>query len=181
MQQRRDQRRLRLLRNTDAPQPSRPALTPLLPPYSVRMRNIESAPRVEWGAYVKAARERRSLSQVALARLLSVDRATIYRWEAKQQRPENVDTVVTVAQVLALDVEEALAAAGLRPAGAEAPPVEPYDEELELVRTDPNLEPEDKVRIVDLIVDRRNREREASIAETRRLIDLMRDRRRAAG
>lgn len=177
---RRDQRHLRLLRNTEGPQPSRPAVTPRTPLYSVRVRNTDPAPRGEWGTYVRTARERRGLGQAALARLLGVDRATIYRWESKQQRPENVETVVSVAQVLALDVDEALGAAGLR-VPADVVPAEPYDEELELVRTDPNLDPEDKVRIVDLIIERRERERSSSLADTRRLIELMRQRRREAG
>lgn len=146
----------------------------------MRVRNTDPAPRGEWGNYVRAARERRGVSQAAFARLLGVDRATVYRWESKQQRPENVEIVVAVAQHLALDVDEALGAAGLR-VSPDVTPVEPYDEELELVRTDPNLDPEDKVRIATLIMERRERERSASIADTRRLIELMRQRRREAG
>jgi transcriptional regulator with XRE-family HTH domain len=150
-------------------------VTPLITPYSVRVRNTDPTPRGEWGTYIRAARERRGLGQAALARLLGVDRATIYRWESKQQRPESVETVATVARLLGLDIDEALGAAGLRVGSVDAPPVEPYDEELELVRTDPNLSPAMKVRIATLIVERRERERAAALAETRRLIELMRD------
>lgn len=171
---RRDLRRVGLWRDDPGSQPSRPAITPLLDPYPVRVRNTGDGP-VGWGGYIKAARERRGLTQTALARLLNIDRATIYRWESKRQRPESARTVAMVAGVLALDVDEAMLVAGLRLDPNESVTlVEPYDEELELVRTDPKLDPNTKLRIVELILERRERDRQTSLDETKRMIEIMR-------
>ncbi|MFC3504854.1 helix-turn-helix domain-containing protein [Micromonospora krabiensis] len=49
-------------------------------------------------------------------------------------------------------------------------PQTPDDEELELVRTDPKLTDEMKERIITLILERRERDKQ----ETRRMIDLFR-------
>jgi transcriptional regulator with XRE-family HTH domain len=46
------------------------------------------------------------------------------------------------------------------------------DEELHLVRTDPQLTPEMRDRIIALILERRERERSAAVEDTRRLIAL---------
>lgn len=90
------------------------------------------------------------MSQSELARRVAVDRVTVYRWENGIQRPENVDVVKRVAEALGVEVDEALAAAGLRldadpPARpTREPPMPP--ELLELVRrlADPNTPQRDK-------------------------------------
>ncbi len=149
--------------------------------YGVRVRNTSGGSSGGWATYVKRAREGVPMSQSELARRLGTDRTTVWRWENDRQRPENADVVAAVARVLQLDQEEALAAAGLRP-GVEAPaePTRELDEELELVRTDPRLPPDVKLRIIKLIVERRERERLAAIEETKRVIELFRDRNRSA-
>ena len=115
------------------------------------------------------------LSKAELARRLQVDRGTVHRWETGANRPENPDVVQAFAQLLGLDVEEALAAAGLRP-GVQAPaePTREADEEIELVRTDPKLDADMKRKIIALILERRERDKAAALEETRRMIDLFR-------
>lgn len=121
------------------------------------------------------------MSRPELGRRLSVDPATVWRWEQGKQKPEQPDVPMAIAALFGLDPDEVLVAAGLK-VGTEPTPIpEPeFDEELEAVRTDPTLDPEDKIRIVDLIMERRARDRAASLAETRRLIELMRHRRGTA-
>lgn len=140
------------------------------------MRNTSGPERDNWATYARTARENAGLSKMALARRLGIDRATIHRWETGQTRPDDALTVQAWAAVFGIDLDDALVAAGLRP--GELPDVpEVVDPEIELVRTDPELDPEMKIRIVTLIMDRRAREREASLAETQQLIRIMKQRR----
>lgn len=118
------------------------------------MRNTPAPQRGIWATYVLAARKNAGprLSQAELARRLGVDRSTIWRWETGQSKPEDADIVAQLAEVLDLDLEEALAAAGLRPGvSAPAEPTRDIDEEIDLVRTDPQLTDSMKVRIIEMI------------------------------
>lgn len=144
-------------------------------PYRVHMRNTSGPGRGGWATYVTAAREHALVSKAELARRVGIDRGTVHRWEAGQNRPDSAEIVQRVANVLNVDLDEALAAAGLRP-GVEAPaqPTVDHDEELELVRTDPRLTDDEKVRIIQVILERRERDKRASIEETRRIIELFR-------
>lgn len=144
-------------------------------PYPVRVRNTSDENRGTWATFAKAARTGARMTQSELARQLGVERTTVWRWETGKQRPENADMVAAFARVLDIELDEALAAAGLRP-GVVAPkePTREFDEEIELVRTDPRLDDAMKQRIIDLIVERREREKAAALEETRRLIDLFR-------
>lgn len=157
------------------PQPCRPAETPIRMPYGVHMRNTSGPGRGTWATYVQAAREHARLTKTELARRIGKDRATIGRWEDGKNRPEDADLVARFADVLGLDREEALAAAGLRP-GIEPPavPTVEVDEEVHLVRTDPNLDEPMKERIIALILERREQDRQRRMEETRQMIDLMR-------
>lgn len=141
------------------------------------MRNTSGPGRDTWATYVKGAREHARLTKTELARRIGKDRATIGRWEDGKNRPEDANLVARFADELGLDRDEALAAAGLRP-GVEAPaaPTVEVDEEIHLVRTDPNLDEAMKRRIIDLILERRERARAAALEETRRMIDLFRRR-----
>lgn len=161
--------------NAAGPQPPGPGRTPLSLPYGVHMRNTSGQQRGTWATYSKAAREGALLSKAELSRRLQVDRGTIHRWETGATRPEDAEVVQTFAQLLGLNLDEALAAAGLRP-GVEAPaePTREVDEEIELVRTDPKLDAEMKRRIISLILERRERDKAAALEETRRMIDLFR-------
>lgn len=157
------------------PHPSGPAETHPYVPYGVHMRNTSGPGRDTWATYVQAAREHAGLNKTELARRIGKDRATIGRWEDGKNRPEDANLVARFADVLGLDRDEALAAAGLRPdVEPPAAPTVEIDEEITLVRTDPNLTEAMKERIIALIHERRAREKATAIEETRRLIDLFR-------
>lgn len=144
------------------------------------MRNTSEL-RAIWAEYVRRLRDATGLSRPELARRLSVDPATVWRWETEKQKPESPDIPQAIARLFGLDVDEVLAAAGLKPESGPSPaePTLELDEEIELVRTDPNLDPDMKVMIVDMIIERREHDRQAALAETRRLIEMMKRRRRA--
>lgn len=167
----RDRQRLRLRRRNDAsPQPSRPATIPLPLPYSVRVRNTTEPQRQAWAQFAKSARGR--MPQSELAKQLGVDRATIYRWENGLQRPENADTVARFAQITGIDVEEALAAAGLRP-DVQAPhePTRELDEVEVLIINAPVGE-ELKQRMLRNLDERRERERQQRLRDFGEMIEL---------
>lgn len=157
--------------NATRSQPSGPGRTA----YGVHMRNTPGPRRGTWAAYILTARERAGLTKSELARRIQKDRATVGRWEDGKNRPEDANLVARVAQELGLDLDEALAAAGLRP-GVTAPenPTMDVDEEIELVRSDRRLDPDMKRRIIALILKRRDQDRQRRMEETRQMIDLMR-------
>lgn len=161
--------------NSAGPQPQRPAGTPLSLPYRVRVRNTPAEQRGTWATFAKAARTGARMSQSELARRLNVERTTVWRWETGKQKPESADMVAAFARILDIDLDEALAAAGLRP-GVTAPaePTREVDEEIDLVRRNPNLTEQQKMQIVKVILARRERERVAAIEETRRMIEIFR-------
>lgn len=111
------------------------------------------------------------MSQSELARKLGVDRVTIYRWETGQQRPESAETVARFARETGVDVDEALAAAGLRP-GIQAPaePTREPDEELDLIMA-ASVDNQTKQVMIERLLERRERERQARIADLRFMID----------
>lgn len=141
-------------------------------PYRMHMSDGSTRPDT-WKAYLETRLSRPGWSVARLAREAGLHRSTIFRWKSGAKTGLNVASVRAVAIAFGDDPAEALRAAGQAIGHA---PGETVDEELELVRTDPNLDPATKVRIVNLIIERRDREREAAIAETRRLIELMRQR-----
>lgn len=87
------------------------------------MRDSERRTPDSWATYSRAAREAAKLSQAQLAKLIGVTRQTINRWEAGKYRPEHPVTVEWFATATRVDLDEALAAAGLRP--GMTPPSEP--------------------------------------------------------
>src|SRR5690554_4221365 len=74
----------------------------------LRMRN--------WASYVTAAREHAGLTRSELGKRIGIAYATVWRWETGKQKPERADVVARVAQATGVNLDEALAAAGLRPA-----------------------------------------------------------------
>lgn len=86
-----------------------------------------------WGSYARAARKHAQLSVADLAKLTGIGRATLYRWESGEQRPERAEMVARWAEAVGVDLDEALAAAGLRPG---ASPDRPSAQQLPL---DPDL------------------------------------------
>lgn len=141
----------------------------------MHVRNTTRDPRSAWATFAKAARTQRRMSQSELARRIGVERTTVWRWETGRQRPESADIVARFADALEIDLDEALAAAGLRP--DITPPTEPTrepDEEIDLVMTDPRLDDDMKQRIVRLILERRAAAKAAALEETKRLIETFR-------
>jgi transcriptional regulator with XRE-family HTH domain len=122
-----------------------------------------------WGSYLRRMTERPGWSVARLARESGIARQTIFKWIAGRGGV-TVASVQAIAKAVDDDPTNAL-----RAAGQVGQTVDELDEELELVRTDDRLSPETKLRIIDLILERRERERVANMAETRRIIELMRE------
>lgn len=127
------------------------------------------APVDTWKAYLERRLERPGWSVARLAREAGLHRSTIFRWKAGGRTGLSVASVRAVAEAFGEDPADALRAAGQSTQ-------DETDSEIELVRTDPDLDPDMKIRIVNLILERRNREREQGLAETLQLIDLMKRR-----
>lgn len=123
----------------------------------------------DWAGYLRRMTGRQGWSVARLARESNIHRGTIFKW-ISGKGGVNVSSVTAIAEALGDDPANALRAAGRVDAGEAA------DQEIELVRSDPDLEPEMKILIVNLIVERRARDRDAALAETQRLIDLMKRR-----
>jgi transcriptional regulator with XRE-family HTH domain len=99
-------------------------------PYPLHVRKAPT-----WADYVTAIREATGLGDTEMGRLLDVNPATVWRWRTgKQKRPDGPEIVQRFAERFSLDLDEALAAAGMRP-GVEAPaePTREVDEEIELI------------------------------------------------
>ena len=99
------------------------------------MRNGASGQRGTWATYIKSARQMAGLSQIALARALHIDRGTVYRWESGRTKPDDLSLIGRIADVTGLDVDEVLAAAGMKFGATPptAPTREDVDEELEMI------------------------------------------------
>lgn len=153
------------------PQLSRPAITPLPMPYGVHMRNTPGAERGTWATYIKAAREHAQLNKTQLAQRIGKDRATIGRWEDGKNRPEDAHLVALVAEVLGLDQEEALAAAGLRP-GVKAPqqPTREPDEEVDLIMR-AKVSDATRRRMLDRLAELRERDKQRRLDDIRWIIE----------
>lgn len=137
---------MRHMRSAAGPQPSRPSRLYAVEPYGVHVRNTSGSERDTWATLVSTTREAAGLSKVELARRLGVDRATVSRWEQGLNRPEDAEVVQRFADLLAVDLEQALAAAGLRPSRAPRPaepvPTDPDVLKLYRLMADPDT-PED--------------------------------------
>lgn len=78
--------------------------------YVVRVRYMDSG---DWATLVKTGRIAASMSQQALADAVGVSRSTVVRWERNTQKPENAEVVVKVAEVIRIDYEQLMRAAGM--------------------------------------------------------------------
>jgi transcriptional regulator with XRE-family HTH domain len=103
---------------------------------------------------------------------MKVDRVTVWRWENGQQKPEDADVVARLAAVLEVDLEEALAAAGLRPgiAAPTAPTREPDIEIEEIQRS--GLPERVKAELIEHVMAQRTRDEQRRIEDLRRMIRL---------
>jgi transcriptional regulator with XRE-family HTH domain len=110
------------------------------------MRNAPEGSRNTWSTLISQVGKATGLTDAALARRLGVNRATVWRWKAGLQRPENPDTVATFARLLGIPVAEALVAAGLAPSGParREPPTDPHLLALTRMLADPDVNDETK-------------------------------------
>lgn len=113
------------------------------------MRNTEGG---TWATLVKRMRAATGMTGAELARRLDVDRATIWRWEAGRQKPESANLIKAFADIFGIEVEDALAAAGLRPSGEPVPapanpPMDPDVLKLMRMLADPDTPEATKLQI----------------------------------
>ncbi|WP_328339457.1 helix-turn-helix domain-containing protein [Micromonospora sp. NBC_00421] len=122
---------------------------------------------------IRTRRLERGLSASKAAQAAGIDRATWSNAETGARR---------TAEHNYAGIERAL---GWQPGSIDAilaggePTTEPadpviLDEEIHLVRTDPQLTEEMRERIIALILERRERDKAAALEDTRRMIDLFR-------
>jgi len=138
------------------------------------MRNTPGPARGTWAAYLQMARERAGLNKSELGRRIAKDRATVARWEEGRFRPDDANLVARVADVLGLDLDEALAAAGMRP--GVRPPAEPtqeLDEEVDLILRS-NVDPDMKRVMLQRLEELRVRDKERRMEDIRFLLERSR-------
>ena len=92
------------------------------------------------------------MSGAELARRLQVDRATIWRWETGKQKPEGIEVIQVFADLFGIGLDEALAAAGLRPDDAPRteplrPALDPALIEAQAMLDDPDVSPAVKAQV----------------------------------
>lgn len=80
--------------------------------YLVRMRDTDGDRDVTFGAFVRAAREAKGLTQDELADLTGVSRTTISRWERGDGGRYEPDQVRAVFDALGQDIREAVVLLG---------------------------------------------------------------------
>lgn len=136
----------------------------------MHVRNISEDARGHWATYVRAVRESLGLNKSAFAAKVGKDRGTIHRWEIGRNSPEDPDVVAQVAAVGGRPVDEALAAAGLRPGTPPPPPpTPPPDPELDLIRAHPRLSAARKKELIRWVLIRRARDEQARLEDLRHL------------
>jgi hypothetical protein len=143
--------------------------------YPVVMAGDRQVDRDAWARVVGELIASETRGKIAtFAKHVKVDERTVRHWLAGTVGVRE-ESVRKVAEGTGRDVMDLLVEVGYYSRTEVWPVAENYDEEIELVRTDSGLTPEIKKRIIDNIVDRRNRERAAALEETRRMIELFRD------
>lgn len=160
--------RRRLSRSSGAAQMRRPAtyLPSTATAYRVHMSDGVGG-RSSWAQYVKSGTERPGWSVARLARESGIHRSTIFRWIKGDGGNVTVDSVRRIAEALGEDPDEALRAAGQLVAST---PAGGSDEELELIMRAP-VDDQLKARMVEMLLKRREREREQRIADFQVLLE----------
>jgi transcriptional regulator with XRE-family HTH domain len=142
------------------------------------VRNVEER-RLAWSAYVRRIREASGITGAAMSRRLDVSEAAISRWTNGQQVPETVDVLERFAALFALDLNEVLEAASMKPGSDEdATPVPEYDAEVERIIRDRTLSEQSKEYLLDVLSSERDR---AKVAIRERMDFLIEAERRRAG
>lgn len=134
------------------------------------MRHTTAPDHGTWARYLAAALEQSKLSKAEFARRADVDVGTVFRWLSGRHRPEKADVVARIASAANLDLDEVLAAAGLRPnaepidrPARQEPPLDPraqiIAENLQIMSdrlNDPTITNDERLLIeaqLDMLVD----------------------------
>jgi transcriptional regulator with XRE-family HTH domain len=145
------------MRNISGPHPSSPATTQGRRFYSLRVRNTEER-RQAWSEYVTRIRRASGISGAAMARRLDVSESAVSRWTNGENVPEAVDVLERFAALFALDLDEVLDAAGMRPGTDDSAETIPeYDPEVERILADKTLTPASKEYLLDVLTSERDR------------------------
>lgn len=150
--------------------------------YRVHVRNTGGRSSGVWATYARRAREGAGMTRAELAERLGKDHSTIYRWETGSYRPDSADTVAAWASAVGVPLDEALAAAGLRP--DLPPPQEPTqerDEEIDLIRSATGLTAAQKRQLIERVLERREEDRQRRIADLRWMLERAQERRGDVG
>lgn len=111
------------------------------------------------------------MSRPELARRLSVDPTTVWRWETGRQKPESTAVPEALAALFRLDLDEVLAAAGLRPdPPAVVEPPEERDEEMELILT-AKVNERMKMRMIERLLELRERDKQRRMEDIRYILE----------
>lgn len=136
----------------------------------MRVRNT-SNPRAVWATYIKNLRKATGLGRPELARRLGVDPSTVWRWETERQKPESPDVPKVLAELFHIDLDEVLAAAGLKPdTPVPAEPTRERDEEVELILSAP-VSDRIKQRMLDRLEVLREQDKQRRINDIGFILD----------
>lgn len=139
------------------------------PTYGMRMRNADEQ-RKAWGIYFAALREATGLSQKAFGERISVDPATVWRYENGRQKPESTEVPERIHAAFGIPLDEVMAAAGLKPDFvAPTTPSNVVDVEIERVRRS-GLSRRIQKQLEDHIERERQRDLERRMAQTEFMI-----------
>lgn len=136
------------------------------------MRKTPEEQRQAWAAYVKRLRAAASMSVRTFADRLGVDEATVWRYETARTKPHGPEVPERIAELFQLDLDEVLAAAGLRrdiPAPAE--PTRAPDPEIDEIQRS-GLPERIRRELVEHVMQQRARDEERRIEDLRRMIRL---------
>lgn len=132
----------------------------------------EQRHRARLASMIEARRMELGISGSKAAQAAGIDRAT---WSSaeKGERATQPHNWAGIERALAWKPGSIKAILdGGEPTPADA--IGDVDEELHLVRTDPQLTDDMRQRIIALILERRERDKAAALEDTRRMIDLFR-------
>jgi transcriptional regulator with XRE-family HTH domain len=160
--------RLRLSQRSDGAQLRRPVSYPPRPEdaYRVHVSDGATVPGA-WATYIAAAAKRPGWNTAKLAAAAGVHRSTVFRWKKGESAQISVASVKAVAQALGDDPAVALRAASELLADADTAD---RDEEMELIMS-ADVSAKAKQRMVDLLLRRRDEDRQRRLADLQVIID----------
>lgn len=135
------------------------------------MRNISEPASGTWATFAAEARRAAGMTQEDFGKAVGVDRTTVWRWEKKGVKPENVDIVLAVAAAGGMDRAAGMRAARLAvddgPAPASDPRLTGLDPTDPVVRKILAYDVDDEMKMFMLKRHRENlaRAREQSLAD----------------